>query len=244
MSKELVKLRNIHKWFGGIHALNGVNFQIKKGEIVGLIGENGAGKSTLVKVLTGVYHPDMGEIFFHGKKVAFSSPKQARENGIETIYQEQALAGDLSIKRNIFLGKEITKKIGFINVLDFKKMSKITEKIVHSLGLKGISSVDQLAKHCSGGERQGIAIGRAMYFKADLVILDEPTRALGIKGRKRVLEFVKGMKKKGIASIYITHTLEYLFDIADRFIILKNGEVTADKQKKDTSIDELYDHMF
>jgi len=234
----LVDMKNIHKWFGSVHALRGVDFYVNYSEGVGLIGDNGAGKSTLIKILTGVLRQDKGEIFFKGKKVNFSSPKEARDNGIETIYQEQALADDLSVKRNLFMGKEPLRYIGPIGFLDHKKMEEESRRILMELGLK-IPSMDQEARFCSGGERQGIAIARAMYFKADLVILDEPTRGLGITGVQRVLELLEELKRRGIAFIFISHNLYHVYPVVDRFVILARGKKIADLLKKDTSISEL-----
>lgn len=242
MTSALVEMKNIHKWFGKVHALMGVDLSVNPSEIVGLVGDNGAGKSTLIKILTGVLSKNEGEIHFNGKKVSFSSPREARDNGIETIYQEQALADDLSVTRNLFMGKEIQKSIGPIKLLDHKKMKKESENILSGLGLS-ISSMDQETRFCSGGERQGIAIARAMYFKAKLVILDEPTRALGVAGVRRVLELVGELKSRGIASIFITHNLHHVYPVADRFVILVRGKKVGDSLKKDTSIDKLTEIM-
>jgi simple sugar transport system ATP-binding protein len=238
MVSALVEMKNIHKWFGSVHALKGVDFSVTPSEIVGLVGDNGAGKSTLIKILTGVLQQDEGEIYFNGKKVKFSSPREARDNGIETIYQEQALADDLSVTRNMFMGKELQKSIGPIKLLDHKNMKKESGRILGELGLK-IASMDQEARFCSGGERQGIAIARAMYFKAKLVILDEPTRALGVVGVRRVLGLVKELKSRGIASIFISHNLYHVYPVADRFVVLVRGKKVGDSLKKDTSIGKL-----
>lgn len=238
MVTALVEMKNIHKWFGKVHALKGVDFSVNPSEVVALVGDNGAGKSTLIKILTGVLSQDEGEIYFDGKKVKFSSPREARDSGIETIYQEQALADDLSVARNMFMGKELQRSIGFIKLLDHKKMKKESEKILSELGLS-IPSVDQEARFCSGGERQGIAIARAMYFKAKLVIMDEPTRALGVTAVQRVLELIKELKRRGISVIFITHNLYHAYAVADRFVVLVRGEKVGDCLKKDTSIEEL-----
>ena len=238
MGSLLVDMRNIHKWFGSVHALRGVNFRVGYAESVGLVGDNGAGKSTLVKILSGVYKPDAGEIYFKGRKVCFSSPREARESGIETIYQEQALADDLSVVRNLFMGRELVKRVGPFKLLDHDRMRREGRKILNELGLK-IPSMDQEVRYCSGGERQGIAIARAMYFKADLVILDEPTRGLGIKGVRRVLDFIRELKKNGIATIFVSHNLYHVYPVVDRFVILVRGRVVADVPKEKTSVDEL-----
>lgn len=238
MSKPLVKMENIHKWFGTVHALRGVDFYVGHSEIVGLIGDNGAGKSTLIKILVGLYPPDKGSVFFNGKKTKFSSPRDARNSGIETIYQEQALADDLSVSRNIFMGKELLKSIGPIKLLDHKKMEEESRKILKNLHLR-ISSMGQETMYCSGGEKQGIAIARAIYFQAKLVILDEPTTALGVKGVQRVLELVKELKSRKISCIFITHDLPRVYSISDRLVVLVRGKVAKDVKKGDTSVNEL-----
>ncbi len=239
-------MKNIHKWFGeGVHALKGVDFSIDfPGECVGLVGDNGAGKSTLIKILTGFISPDEGEIYFNGEKVKFKSPKEARKAGIETVYQEQALAEDLSVTRNIFLGEEKTKKIGFlpIPILDEEKMEEESKSLMEDIGLN-VSSMEQEARFCSGGERQGIAIARSMYFDADVVILDEPTRALGTTGTRKVLDLVEGLREEDIASIFITHNLHHVYPVADRFVLLERGRKLFEKPKEETSVEELNNHM-
>jgi len=235
-SKEsLVKMVNIHKWFGKVHALRGVDFEIKHSEIVGLVGDNGAGKSTLIKVLSGFHPSDEGEIYFEGEKVSITSSLKARRLGIETVYQEQALAPHMSIARNIFMGREPAKSLGFLHK---KVMNKESMKALESLELY-LRSPDTLIAMLSGGERQGVAIARALHFKAKLVILDEPTIALSIKEAKQVLKFIKQLKKEGIAAIVITHNLYHVFPVAERFVILNRGETAANVKKEDTSIEKL-----
>jgi len=238
-SEEIVvKMTNIHKRFGKINALEGVDIEIRRGEILGLVGDNGAGKSTLIKILTGVYNQDEGEILYKGRNVRFISPKESRENGIETIYQEQALVDGLSIWRNIFLGKELVNVRG-VGALNITAMKQGTRGILESLNLP--IDVDRLAGACSGGQRQGIAIGRAMYFKADLVILDEPTRALGVNAIRRLQELILALKEKGIAIIYISHEFHHLLPVADRFVVLVQGKKIADIPKGETSVENLCD---
>lgn len=242
MAPPIVKMRDIHKWFGHIHALQGVDLSIASGESLGLVGENGAGKSTLIKTLSGVYQPDKGEIFIMGKKTWFNSPMDARNSGIETVYQEQALVDSLTVARNVFLGKELTKRIGPIKFLDIEKMKEESKRILKHLGLH-ISSMDQTTEYCSGGEKQGIAISRAVLFRSDLVILDEPTRALGVSEVAQILDFVKGLKKRKIAIIFITHNLYHVYPVADRFIVLSRGRKVADVKKEKTSIKKLNNIM-
>lgn len=235
-SEELVKMVGIHKWFGRVHALRGVDFEVKRPETVGLVGDNGAGKSTLIKVLSGYHQADRGEIYFEGKEVRMSSPRYARSLGIETVYQEQALAPDLSISRNIFMGREpVTTRIGF---LDRKAMDEDSMGALRSIGLQ-LRSPAVPVLTLSGGERQGVTIARALHFEAKLVILDEPTIALSVKEVQEVLEFISQLKKKGIAVIFITHNLYHIFSIADRIVVLAHGEKIADVKKEDTSVENL-----
>lgn len=236
-AKSLVKMVNIGKWFGKVHALEGVDFEVRCSEVVGLVGDNGAGKSTLIKVLSGYHLADKGEIYFEGKKVNITSSLRARKLGIETVYQEQALAPNLSISRNIFMGREPVRSLGF---MDKKSMDRGSMETLESIGLH-LRSPDALITMLSGGERQGVAIARALHFKAKLVILDEPTIALSVREAQQVLEFIKQLKREGISVIFITHNLYHVFPSADRFVVLTRGEKTADLQKEDTSIDDLFE---
>lgn len=235
--KSLVKMVNIGKWFGKVHALEGVDFEVRCSEVVGLVGDNGAGKSTLIKVLSGYHLADKGEIYFEGKKVNITSSFRARKLGIETVYQEQALAPNLSISRNIFMGREPVRSLGF---MDKKSMDRGSMETLESIGLH-LRSPDALISMLSGGERQGVAIARALHFKAKLVILDEPTIALSVREAQQVLEFIKQLKREGISVIFITHNLYHVFPSADRFVVLTRGQKIADLQKKDTSIDDLFE---
>ncbi len=230
----LMKATGIHKWYGKIHAVKGVDFTINKGEILGLIGDNGAGKSSLLKVLSGYHHQDKGEIFIEGEKVKISSPADARTLGIETVYQERALVDSMSLARNFYMGREPVGKAGFLNR---EKMAECID-VLKEIGLS-IDSADYLVSNLSGGQRQGVAIGRAMHFKAKLVLLDEPTTALSVKEVNRVLDLVKEFKEANISVIFITHNLQHVYDIADRFIILENGEKVKDIEKDKTSLLEL-----
>jgi simple sugar transport system ATP-binding protein len=234
-SEELVKMVGIHKWFGRVHALRGVDFEVKRPETVGLVGDNGAGKSTLIKVLSGYHQADRGEIYFEGKEVRMSSPRDARSLGIETVYQEQALAPNLSISRNVFMGRESVTRLGF---LDRNTMDEESMGALQSIGLQ-LRSPAVPVSMLSGGERQGVTIARALHFEARLVILDEPTIALSVKEVQEVLEFISQLKKKGIAVIFITHNLYHIFCIADRIVVLGHGEKIADVKREDTSVENL-----
>ena len=230
----LVEMRNIHKWYGKVHAVDGVSLTINSGEVVGLLGDNGAGKTTLIKVLSGYHHPDDGEIFIEGEKVRINSPSEANALGIETVYQEQALVDSMSVARNFYMGREPVKWAGF---LDKQKMNECMIPL-RALGLS-IKSPDLLVRSLSGGEKQGAAIARAMHFKAKLVILDEPTRALAVKEVGRILDFVKGLKEANIAVIFITHTLHHVYSVADRFLIMNKGKIVKAIKRDEASLEEV-----
>jgi simple sugar transport system ATP-binding protein len=232
-----LKMENIHKFYGSVHALRGVDFEVNSDEVVGLIGDNGAGKSTLVEIIAGSLSKSKGKIFVKGKEVNISSVKAARDLGIETVYQDQAVVDTMSVAKNIFLGRELLRS-GFVKLLDMEKMKKEAEGITKSLGLD-ISSPDQEVRFCSGGERQGVAISRAMYFKAELVILDEPTAALSVIGARKVLEFIRQLKDSGASCIFISHNLHHVFPVADRIVVFSKGKKVADIRKDQTSIEEL-----
>ncbi len=236
--KSQIRAENIHKWYGSVHALRGVDLEVNPGEVVGLLGDNGAGKSTLIKILTGVISKNKGKIYWDGKEVEISSVNGARRLGIETVYQDQAVINDMSVAQNIFLGRELKKRVGPIEILDKEKMGEEARKISEYLGL-AIATPDQEVRFCSGGERQGVAIARAIYFKAKLIILDEPTTALSVQGAERVLNFVRQLKKDGIASIVITHNVHHVYPVSDRFVIMSRGEVVARVEKREISKSEL-----
>lgn len=238
----LLSLQNVVKRFGGVEALKGVNMDVGKNEVVALIGDNGAGKTTLIKVITGVNKINGGEIYFKGKKFTTHSVKESRDMGIETVYQEKALADLQSLWRNIFLGNEITTFGGFINV---KKQKEITERLLREeMGFT--SSVITVNSDCtglSGGEKQGVAIGRALYFDADLIIMDEPTMGLSLSETDKVLNFVKDIREKGKSCIFISHNILHIYDVADRFLIMDRGQIAADINKKDISMEQLNEKM-
>jgi simple sugar transport system ATP-binding protein len=235
MAEELLRMEHISKRFGKITALHDINLTFNKAEVVGLVGDNGAGKSTLIKIISG-YHPaEEGNLYWEGKKVRFSMPKHARNLGIETVYQEQALAPDLTIARNVFMGREPSAAFGLMKE---KEMEKESMKVLENLGLR-IKSPDQLVKKLSGGQRQGVAIARALYFEAKMVILDEPTIALSVKEVQEVLEFVSRMKEKGISVIFITHNLHHVFSVADKIAILAHGELIEECNTHDSCVEDV-----
>ncbi|MEM2970597.1 MAG: ATP-binding cassette domain-containing protein, partial [Candidatus Bathyarchaeia archaeon] len=236
MKTPFLKMEDIHKFYGSVHALKGVNFEVQHNEIVGLVGENGAGKSTLIGIISGSIQKSSGRIFVKGKEVEISSVKAARDLGIETVYQDQAVIDMMSVAKNIFLGRELLRP-GLIKLMDMEKMRREAESVTSLLGLN--ISPDQEVRFCSGGDRQGVAIARAMYFKAELVILDEPTAALSISAAQKVLEFVRQLKDSGVSCILISHNLYHVYPVADRIVVLSRGEKVADIKKEETSIKEL-----
>ncbi|MEW6579985.1 MAG: ATP-binding cassette domain-containing protein [Chloroflexota bacterium] len=231
---------NIEKYFGLVHALSNINVEVGRNEIVGLIGDNGAGKSTMVKILTGVYRPTSGELYIAGRKVDLStySVKKAHEYGIETVYQDKSLGEKQALWRNFFIGRQITGPLGFINVKEEKRIAN--EIMLNTIGFRGRGiTVDSTVSKLSGGERQGVAIGRAMHFEAELIVLDEPTVALSLKEVRKVLNFVHKIKEGGKACIYITHAIQDVYEVADRFIVLDRSEVVASIPKANMSLKEL-----
>jgi simple sugar transport system ATP-binding protein len=235
-----LKMVDIEKFFGRVHALRNVNVEIGKNEIVGLIGDNGAGKSTLVKILTGVYRPTSGDFYIAGRKVnqRTYNVQTAHEYGIETVYQDKSLGEKQALWRNFFIGRNITDRFGFIKVNQQKEIAQ--EIMLGTIGFRGRGiTVDSTVSKLSGGERQGVAIGRAMHFEAELIVLDEPTVALSLKEVRKVLDFVHQIKTAGKACIYISHSIADVYEIADRFIVLDRGEVVGSIDKSTVTRDEL-----
>ncbi|MGQ9617309.1 MAG: ATP-binding cassette domain-containing protein [Spirochaetota bacterium] len=241
-SRFLVSMVNIQKSFGKVEVLKGVDFVVGYNEIVGLVGDNGAGKSTLIKILTGVHQPDGGDIYFKGDKITSHSVEKSRELGIETVYQERALSEQQTLWRNIFMGREITAKFGFLKV---EEQRRETERVLREqMGFtsKAIST-DSIVRSLSGGEKQGIAIGRALYFNAELIILDEPTMGLSLSETRKVLDFVKNIKENGKSAIFISHNIYYVYPVADRFVILDRGVVAGEFLKAEISQEDLVEKM-
>ena len=242
MAQELLQLKNIYKNFGNVKVLKDVNIKINKGEVVALIGDNGAGKSTLIKVITGVHRPTSGQVRFKSEEVVIKSVAQSRKMGIEAVYQERALCDQQELWRNIFAGREITNTFGFLNV---KKQRKEAEKILRDyIGFTSKAiTVDSTIMGLSGGEKQGVAFGRSLYFDSDLIVLDEPTMGLSIQETEKVLNFVKGLKKENKSAIFIDHNIIHVYGAADRFIILDRGEVVGEFNKDEISREELVQKM-
>ncbi|HET7715983.1 MAG TPA: ATP-binding cassette domain-containing protein [Bauldia sp.] len=236
----LVRCEGLEKWYGSVHALTGVDFHAEPGEIVGLVGDNGAGKSTLIKILSGADQPSGGRIYFAGQEVKLASPKVAMALGIETIYQYTAMVPQMSIARNIFIGREPLSgiRIGNIGLLDQKTMVEHATRSLTNIDLTR-RSPNTTVEELSGGQRQAVAIARAMYFKSKLLILDEPTNHLSVKETNKVLDYVASLKQQGIGSIFISHNLHHIYPIADRIVAMARGAKIADIRKTDTTIEGL-----
>ena len=242
--QSIVQLEKVDKFFGAVHALRDIDIAIARNEIVGLIGDNGAGKSTLIKVMTGVLAPTSGRIFIRDREINLSefSVRMAHDLSIETVYQDRSLADKQPLWRNFFVGRQITNRFGFI---DIKKEKQIANDILKNIiGFRGVGiTVDSTVSNLSGGERQGIAIGRAMHYNADLIVLDEPTAALGVAEVRKVLDFVRRIKSSGRACIYIEHNLAHVHEVADRLIVLDRGRIVSEISPKQMSVIELTEYL-
>ena len=233
----IIELENISKSFGSVSALAGISLQVNDNEVLGLIGDNGAGKSTLIKIISGVHAPDSGEILVHGKAQKKWDVNIARAHGIETVYQDRALAEQQTITRNIFMGRE---RGGFLGFLDLKKENEEANNLMRSIGFTSrVFAADSQVYTLSGGERQGVAIARALYFKAKLIILDEPTTALSLTESEKVFHFVRQAKEGGASVVFISHNIYHTYDISDRFVVLDRGRVVLETDKTKITANEL-----
>jgi len=237
--EPLLEVKNITKRFGGLTAVDNMDMEVFPGEVVGLLGDNGAGKSTLIKVISGVYHADAGTIFFEGKEVRIDNPMDALGIGIETLYQDLALAENLNVYSNIFLGREKLKRfLGLINVLDHDYMLNESKKVLDRLEIE-VPSLKNQIRTLSGGQRQAVAISRSIYWNAKFLILDEPTAALGVAEQKNVLDLVKTLSSQGVPVIIISHQLHDVFSVATRLVIMRRAKKVAERITKDTTTDEI-----
>ena len=233
MAERLIELRDIAKSFGRVYALGGINLHVDKGEVVGLIGDNGAGKSTLIKILAGVLKPTSGEILVRGQAVANWSAAKSREAGIETVFQDRALAVQQTIVTNIFMGRELSGFFGWLRVAEEEREAR---RLMREIGFTSrVFTPQSIVGQLSGGEHQGVAIARAIYKQADLIILDEPTTALSLTETDKVFHFVRQVKASGRSIIFIGHNIYHVFDIADRFVVLDRGTVVLETTRAETS---------
>jgi simple sugar transport system ATP-binding protein len=235
----MIELRGISKQYGHVQALDKVDLQIQHNEVVGLLGDNGAGKSTLVRILSGIEIPDIGTILRDGREVRLRRRKDSERIGIETIYQDAALVGSMSIMRNFFAGRELVTGLG---LLDVPRMNTIVmDVLLDKVRIAGINSPDLLVEALSGGQRQAVAIARAVYFKSDMLILDEPTSALSVRETEKVLAHITQLKHDGVAAMFITHNIYHAYQVCDRFVILSHGRVVHSMARDATSVRELSD---
>jgi simple sugar transport system ATP-binding protein len=240
MADELIRMEHINKSYGRVQALEDVTLSVKTSEIVGLLGDNGAGKSTLIKVLSGAVPATSGDIYIRGKKVQIRSTTDAISHGIETIYQDSALVTQLSIARNLFLGREPVKGPKFLNRLDSDAMNQAAVSLLKQVGISKNIPPDTPIGSLSGGERQAVAIARAMHFDSDLIILDEPTNNLGVAETQGVLRFVRNARDSGHSCIFIAHNIHHVFQVVDRIVVMRRGTVVADDiDPKHTSVEQV-----
>lgn len=242
MEEYRLELKHVSKYFGEVKALDDVNFYLGRNEVVGLLGDNGAGKSTLIKIITGYHQPTSGEIFFNGKKVDHLTVPKARKLGVETVYQERALAEMQTLWRNIFLGRELCNSMGF---LDIQRMKDETHRLMsQTMGFtsQAVSPDSRVGKY-SGGEKQGVAIVRALFFNADIVVLDEPTMGLSLKETAKLVSFVNSIKEAGKSAIFIDHNILHVHNVADRVVVIDRGRVAGEFLPRNIGLNELMQKM-
>jgi len=233
----ILKLENISKSFGAINALNDVSLSINPGEVLGLMGDNGAGKSTLIKIIAGNFKPTSGKLIFNEQTVEFAKPMDARNKGIEVVYQDLALCDNLTAASNIFLTREIKKNFGFFSIINFNKMYERSREIFRDL--KSETLPEEEVKMMSGGQRQAVAIGRTKLSKAKVVLLDEPTAAISVRQVAEVLDLIKQLKNEGIAVVIISHRMPDVFAVSDKIAVLRRGQMVANKLAKNSSPEEV-----
>ena len=242
--EPLIQMCGIAKAFGAVQALRGADLSLWPGEVLGLVGDNAAGKSTLMKVLTGVHRPDGGEILFEGRPVALHSPRDSRALGIEMIYQNLALAQNLDVVANVFLGREYTRTVvpGLVQRLDEPRMQTETRQLLERLRIN-ITSVRTNVERMSGGQQQAVAIARAVAFQARVVIMDEPTASLAVKEVGKVLDLIAQLRARGVSVILISHRLQDVFTVADRIMVLRSGQCVAERMIHDATMDEVVKYI-
>ena len=238
-NRVILRVEGVTKYFGSVMALNNVSLEVYEDEVVGLVGDNGAGKSTLIKIISGNFPPDKWEIYLEDRKVSFKSPVEARQIGIETVYQDLSLCENLDSVSNLFIGRELYRNVVAFKVLQKREMERKTIEVLGSIGIN-IPSVRDKVEYLSGGERQAVALGRFVAWGKKLILLDEPTAALGIRETRKALDLVaKVRKEKGVSMIFISHNLQHVFEVVDRIIVLRHGEVVGIREKKLTTPDEI-----
>lgn len=234
----LLRVENVSKRFGGVHALKEVSLTLYPGEVLALAGDNGAGKSTLIKIISGVHHADGGSLWYEGKEIKLENPHQARAYGIETIYQDLALADNLDVGANVFLGREPVRRIFGLPFVDRRRMRVEAETTLRGLEIQ-INRLDVPIRSLSGGQRQSVAIGRAIHWKARVLIMDEPTAALGVPEQRKVMELIANLKESGVGIIFISHNLIDIFQASDRIMVLRRGSKVGERRTSETNSDEV-----
>ena len=241
--QPILQVKNLSKRFGGLVAVDTVSLEVHPGEVVGLLGDNGAGKSTLIKLISGVHRPDSGQVLFDGAEVSFTTPLDARRVGIETIYQDLALCENLDASANIFLGREPTvRKLGIFRELNYGYMQNESRQVLEQLDIQ-IPNLRRPIRQLSGGQRQAVAIARAVYWNARLMIMDEPTAALGVPEQLKVLELVRTLRERGVPIILISHNMQDVFAVADRVIVMRRGRNVGERLTKETNNNEIVSLM-
>lgn len=236
----IISVRDLHKWYSGVHALKGVSLDFRRNEAVGLVGDNGAGKSTLINILSGLHQQDEGEIVIEDKPVRFNGPRDAMDVGIETIYQYNSMVPNMTIARNIFIGREPMRfSLMGLGWLDEERMRRESVAAIADVDLH-LRSPDAMVGELSGGQRQGVAIARAMHFRSKVMILDEPTNHLSVKETNKVIGFVRSLAEQGVTAIFISHNMHHVMACCDRVVAMALGKVVLDKRVADTSIDEIH----
>ncbi len=238
--KPLVHMKGVSKSYGPVTALDSVDFTVHENEVIGLLGDNGAGKSTLIKILSGRIRASSGEIYIRGERVVIRDATDAMAHGIETIHQDSALVTQLSIARNLFLGREPLKGPRFLNRMDQDRMNEVAGNLLREIGITKDIPANTPVSSLSGGERQAVSIARALYFDSDLIVLDEPTNNLGVDETKGVLRFIRRARDTGHSSIFIAHNIHHVFQVVDRIVVLRGGRVIADDiDPKQSSIEDV-----
>jgi ribose transport system ATP-binding protein len=241
--QPILQVKELYKRFGGLVAVDHVSLDIYPGEVIGLLGDNGAGKSTLIKMISGVYKPDGGQILLNGKAVSFATPLEARRRGIETIYQDLALCENLDASANIFLGREkMRRQLGIFRALDRSYMLRESRQVLNQLDIR-IPELRNPIRQLSGGQRQAVSIARAVYWNAHLMIMDEPTAALGVPEQLKVLELIRTLRNQGVPVILISHNMQDVFAVADRAIVMRRGSKAGERKISETNENEVVSLM-
>jgi ABC-type sugar transport system ATPase subunit len=242
--EPMLSVKNLVKRFGGLTAVNQVSLDLHPGEVVGLVGDNAAGKSTLIKCVSGVYQADEGEVFFQGQRTHFARPIDARRAGIETIYQDLALAGNLGVSANIFMGREVKRNYlgGLVHTLNETFMDTESQRVLDSLDIHFANFEEKIEK-LSGGQRQAVAIARAVYWQAKLMIMDEPTNNLGVVEQRKVLDLIGKLRDQGVPVVLISHTMPDVFAVTDRIVVMHRGRKVTEKRTSETNSQEIVQYM-